>query len=160
MTKSVSHIEKGLSWASSPAVRRSMLGNKSRDTKPELVVRKYLHAAGFRYRVHARPIKDWNRRADLVFPRAKIAIFVNGCYWHGCPKHYKEPKTNTAYWAKKIGRNVERDTETLKRLTNQGWMVISIWEHEDLIKRAQKIGVRIQKRRERLVKTHFEIKQP
>lgn len=120
-----------------------MLGNKSRDTKPELIVRRYLHASGLRYRVHARPIKDWNRRADIVFRRAKTAIFINGCYWHGCPKHYVEPKTNTSYWAQKIGRNVERDAETSKRLKVEGWSVIVLWEHENLIKKAEGIAIKV-----------------
>lgn len=146
MPRTDSHLEKQLSWASSPAIRESMLGNKSRDTKPELIVRRYLHASGLRYRVHTRPIKDWNRRADIVFPRAKIAIFINGCYWHGCYKHYKEPKTNTAYWSQKIKRNVERDSETYARLRKAGWLVIKVWEHEDLNEKASKITGLIRRR--------------
>lgn len=150
MSPGISRIEKELSWASSPAVRNSMLGNKSRDTKPELVVRKYLYRAGLRYRVHTRPIKDWNRRADIVFSRAKTAIFINGCFWHGCPRHYVEPKTNTDYWSQKIGRNVERDAETFKRLKAEGWSVIVLWEHEDLNKKAEKIAIRVRKRQANL----------
>ncbi|MDP1711544.1 MAG: very short patch repair endonuclease [Candidatus Nanopelagicaceae bacterium] len=146
MSGSNSQIERGLSWASSPAVRNSMLGNKSRDTKPELIVRRLLHAAGLRYRVHARPIKDWNRKADIVFPRAKIAVFVNGCFWHGCPEHYKAPKTNIDFWEQKIGRNVQRDSETFKRLKSEGWSVMVVWEHEDLTKNAKKLAIRIRKR--------------
>lgn len=141
-----SRIEERISWASSQAVRNSMQGNKSKDTKPELVVRRYLHGTGLRYRVHARPIKDWNRRADIVFPRIKVAVFVNGCYWHGCPKHYKVPKTNASYWLPKIQRNVERDAETYKRLKSQGWLIFPIWEHEDLEKKARQIALRIRKR--------------
>jgi DNA mismatch endonuclease (patch repair protein) len=141
-----SQIEERISWASSPGVRKSMIGNRSRDTTPELQVRRYLHASGLRYRVHARPIKDWNRRADIVFPAAKIAVFVNGCFWHGCPKHYTEPKTNVKYWAPKIKRNIERDLETFSRLKSDGWMVIQIWEHEDLVKGAEKAVIKIRKR--------------
>lgn len=141
-----SQIEKGISWASSPAVRNSMQGNKSKDTKPEMIVRRYLHASGLRYRVHSRPIKDWNRRADIVFPRVKIAIFINGCYWHGCPKHYKKPKTNTVYWTQKIERNIERDVETFKRLRTEGWSVIVLWEHENLDKKAIKVALRVKRR--------------
>lgn len=146
MSESNSQIERGLSWASSPAVRNSMLGNKSKDTKPELVIRRHLHAAGLRYRVHARPIKNWNRRADIVFPKAKIAVFVNGCFWHGCLEHYTAPKTNSEYWAPKIRRNVERDTETFLRLKSEGWLVIPIWEHENLDKKSEKVAVKIRKR--------------
>lgn len=141
-----SQIEKGISWASSPAVRRSMQGNRSRDTSPELQVRRYLHGVGLRYRIHTRPIKDWNRRADIVFPKAKIALLVNGCFWHGCPKHYKEPKTNSSYWSQKIARNVERDAETLKRFKSEGWMVIVLWEHEDLLLKTEKAITQIRKR--------------
>lgn len=145
-----SQIERGLSWASSPAVRNSMLGNKSKDTKPELIVRRRLHAAGLRYRVHARPIKNWNRNADIVFSRAKTAIFINGCFWHGCPAHYKNPKANFSYWSQKIERNVERDTETFKRLKVEGWFVIILWEHEDLEKKAGQVAIRIKRRIARL----------
>lgn len=147
-----SKIEERISWASSPAVRNSMQGNKNRDTKPEMIVRRCLHASGLRYRVHARPIKDWNRRADLVFPRAKIAVFVNGCFWHGCPQHYTAPKTNAAYWVPKIKRNSERDVETFTRLKSEGWLVISMWEHEDLYKKSERIARRIRKRIERMAK--------
>lgn len=150
MPVDISLIERELSWASSPAVRNSMLGNRSRDTKPELIVRRYLHSVGLRYRVHTRPIKDWNRRADIVFSRAKTAIFINGCFWHGCPGHYKEPKTNVGYWSQKIKRNVERDAETFKRLKAEGWLVIVLWEHEDLEKKAKHVAIRIQMRIARL----------
>lgn len=112
---------------------------------------------GLRYRVHARPIKDWNRRADIVFPRAKIAVFVNGCFWHGCPKHYKEPKTNAEYWVPKIERNVERDAETSLRLKSEGWLVIRLWEHEDLAKGSEKAAKKIQKR---LLLTQGRAKRP
>lgn len=152
MAKKVSLLEKQLSWASSPAVRKSMVANRSRDTKPELIVRRCLHASGLRYRVHVRPIRDWNRRADIVFPRAKIAVFVNGCFWHGCPDHYTEPKTNAEYWAPKITRNKERDKETFTRLKSEGWLVIPIWEHEDLQKKSQMVARRIRKRVELLDK--------
>ena len=138
-----SPIEEGVSWASSKAVRKSMQGNKSRDTKPEMVVRRYLHSEGLRYRVHVRPIKDWNRRADIVFPKAKIAVFVNGCFWHGCPKHFVAPKSNVDYWIPKIKQNVGRDQETRTRLKANGWRVFVIWEHEDLVKRASTISGRI-----------------
>lgn len=147
-----SKIEQRISWASSQAVRNSMQGNKNRDTKPEMIVRRKLHASGLRYRVHARPIKEWNRRADLVFPRAKIAVFVNGCFWHGCSQHYSVPKTNTNYWSPKIERNVERDAETSRRLKSEGWLVIVLWEHENLSRAAERSAVRIRKRLERTQK--------
>jgi DNA mismatch endonuclease (patch repair protein) len=118
-------------WASSAAARATMQGNRRRDTKPELAVRRAVHALGFRYRVDERPLPDLNRRADLVFPRAKVAVFVDGCYWHGCPEHGTTVKTNAAYWAPKIRRNRDRDADTDARLAEAGWTVVRIWEHED-----------------------------
>jgi DNA mismatch endonuclease, patch repair protein len=76
------------SWASTPAIRRVMQGNKSRDTKPEIAVRSAVHALGMRYRVSARPLRDLRRTADLVFRNARVAVFVDGCFWHGCPEHH------------------------------------------------------------------------
>lgn len=145
-----SRIEEAISWASSPAVRRSMIGNCSRDTSPELQVRRYLHSVGLRYRVDARPIKDWNRKADIVFSRAKLAVFIHGCFWHGCPEHYKQPKTNPEYWSRKIGRNLERDAETLERLRAEGWSAIVLWEHADLEMEAKKLAIRVRKQLDRL----------
>ena len=86
------------SWASSEATRKKMRGNRSRDTSPELRVRSLVHRRGLRYRVAQRPIPTLRRTADLVFRRAKVAVNVDGCFWHGCEQHYKEPKTNTEYW--------------------------------------------------------------
>lgn len=118
-------------WASSPAAELTMRGNRRRDTKPELAVRRLVHAQGLRYRVDARPLRDLNRRADMVFTRAKVAVMIDGCYWHGCPEHGTQPRTNPNYWAAKIARNVERDAETNRILVDAGWTVIRAWEHED-----------------------------
>lgn len=118
------------SWASSPATRRSMLGNRGRDTKPELELRRALHARGYRYRVDARPIPSLNRRADVVFTKRHVAVFVHGCYWHGCPAHYTVPKSNEGFWAEKVRRNRERDQETEAGLVTAGWEIVVVWEHE------------------------------
>lgn len=118
------------SWASSPGVRRGMQANRGRDTKPELAVRRAAHAAGLRYRVDYRPIPTLNRRADLVFTRAKVAVFVDGCFWHGCPEHHTTSKTNARFWADKVRRNRERDNHTDKVLIEAGWAVVRVWEHE------------------------------
>lgn len=120
------------SWASSEGVRRSMQGNKSQGTAPELALRRAVHALGLRYRVGTRPLPDLNRRADLVFRRARVAVFLDGCYWHGCPEHFVAPKSHQEYWDSKIGRNVSRDQDTNQRLTEAGWVVARIWEHEDV----------------------------
>jgi DNA mismatch endonuclease (patch repair protein) len=119
------------SWAASPAVRRAMQGNKSRDTKPEMAVRRALHAMGLRYRIAARPLAGLSRTADLVFRRARIAVFVDGCFWHGCPAHHAPPRTNAIYWAAKIKGNKARDRDTTILLRAAGWTVLRFWSHED-----------------------------
>ncbi len=90
------------SGASTPATRKSMVGNKARDTKPELAVRRLLHAAGLRYRVSARPEPDLARTADILFAKPRIAVFIDGCYWHGCPDHYTAPKANATFWRREV----------------------------------------------------------
>lgn len=119
------------SWASSSATRRSMQGNRSRDTKPELAVRSAVHRRGIRFWVSARPQAEFARTADLVLRKTRIAVFVDGCYWHGCPDHHSQPATNSQYWADKIARNIERDIETTAYLQQTGWTVLRFWEHED-----------------------------
>jgi len=119
------------SWASSDAIRRTMLRNRNRDTKPELAVRSAAHALGLRYLVARRPIREVRRSADLVFPKARLAVFVDGCWWHGCPDHYVAPATNLDYWSAKIGGNQRRDADTDSRLAAAGWSVLRAWEHED-----------------------------
>lgn len=118
------------SWASSPASRRVMMGNRSRDTKPEVAVRRHLHALGLRYRVSYRPEPKLRRTADIVFTRWRIAIFIDGCYWHACPDHGTTAQTNATYWSEKLAGNVARDMDTTSRLQNAGWTVLRYWEHE------------------------------
>jgi DNA mismatch endonuclease (patch repair protein) len=118
------------SWASSPAVREVMRANRSRDTKPEVALRSALHRLGLRYRVGQRPVADLRRTADLVFSRARVAVFVDGCYWHGCPEHHRPSRTNAAFWQTKIEGNKRRDAETDSLLSGAGWQVVRIWEHE------------------------------
>ena len=124
-------VEDGRSWASSPAARAVMRANRRRDTKPEIAVRRLLHARGLRYRVDERPLPELNRRADLVFRRSRIAVFVDGCYWHGCPQHGTVARSNADYWSQKIARNRERDAQTNRLLEAAGWSVVRAWEHED-----------------------------
>lgn len=120
------------SWASSEGVRRSMQSNRPRDTKPELRLRKAVHALGLRYRVAARPLPNVRRTADLVFTKAKIAVFIDGCFWHGCPQHHTVAKTNADYWADKVEQNQRRDRETDSKLQAAGWLVVRFWEHEPI----------------------------
>ncbi|MDE0268381.1 MAG: very short patch repair endonuclease [Acidimicrobiaceae bacterium] len=119
------------SWASSPATRKSMQSNRSRDTKPELAVRSAVHRRGLRFRVSERPLADLRRTADMVFRKARIAVFVDGCYWHGCPSHHTQPATNREFWTTKIASNIARDADTNTRLEAAGWTVLRFWEHED-----------------------------
>ncbi|MBK3577826.1 very short patch repair endonuclease [Streptomyces sp. MBT65] len=117
------------SWASSAANRRSMLGNRHRDTAPERLLRSLVHSAGLRYRVAAKPLPKMRRTADMVFRPVKVAVFIDGCFWHGCPEHFVMPKTNRPYWEDKIGRNIQRDRDTDNRLAEAGWLVLRFWEH-------------------------------
>jgi len=130
----------GESWASSPAVRRVMQGNKSRDTKPEIAVRSAVHALGMRYRVSTRPLAGLRRTADLVFRSARVAVFVDGCFWHGCPAHHSPPKTNAGYWSAKIQSNKNRDRDTTERLRMEGWTVLRFWSHEEPMSVAAQIA--------------------
>jgi len=103
-----------------------------RDTVPEMVIRKALSAAGLRYRVDY-PLPGLpRRRADIVFTRQHLAVFVDGCFWHKCPEHATFPKTNAEWWRQKLQRNWDRDRETDIILTTNGWEVIRVWEHEDI----------------------------
>ncbi|MCV7358915.1 very short patch repair endonuclease [Mycolicibacterium fluoranthenivorans] len=120
------------SWASSAGVRASMRANRRRDTLPELAVRRLVHAAGLRYRVDFAPLTS-NRRlkADLVFTRARLAVFIDGCFWHGCPRHHTVAKRNAEFWAKKVTTNRARDERVNSVLNEAGWIVLRFWEHED-----------------------------
>lgn len=119
------------SWATSEGVRKSMVGNRSRDTNPELIIRSLVHRNGLRFRVSARPLPEVRRTADMVFRRAKVAVFIDGCFWHGCPDHGSKPKTNRDYWLPKLRANKRRDVEIDLALRKSGWLVIRVWEHED-----------------------------
>lgn len=108
-----------------------MQANRHRDTGPELAVRRLLHSRGLRYRVSIAPLKGLRRRADIVFTRQRIAIFIDGCFWHGCPEHGRSTfNHNTAYWPSKIAANKARDVNTTDNLTAAGWLVLRFWEHE------------------------------
>ncbi|MGA5029950.1 very short patch repair endonuclease [Streptomyces cellulosae] len=119
------------SKASSTAVRAVMTANRGRDTGPERRLRSLLYHRGLRYRVNVRPIPDLRRTADLVFPKARVAVFVDGCYWHGCPDHYRPATRKSQFWQDKIQGNIARDADTNRRLREQGWTVVRVWEHEE-----------------------------
>ncbi len=106
-----------------------MQANRGRDTRPELALRRALHSRGLRYYVNRRPEKTIRRTADIVFPRARVAVFVDGCFWHGCPEHHTVAKANARFWADKVTHNRVRDLETNELLRGRGWNVLRIWEH-------------------------------
>ena len=124
---------------SSSRARAVMRGTKGRDTVPEIALRRAVHALGLRYRVGVRPVADLRRTADLVFSKAKVAVFLDGCFWHGCPQHYIPAQKNAAWWADKIDRNRSRDLDTTAQLVAQGWTVLRFWEHEDPQAAAQQV---------------------
>ncbi|MGD1217518.1 very short patch repair endonuclease [Streptomyces krungchingensis] len=101
----------------------------SKDTNAELAVRRLLHAAGLRYRVEY-PVPGMpRRRIDVAFTRAKVAVLIDGCFWHGCPEHATQPKANAEWWRTKLDRNIARDLETTEHLIARGWTVLRFWEH-------------------------------
>jgi DNA mismatch endonuclease (patch repair protein) len=117
-----------------------MKSNTGRDTKPELRLRKVLHAMGLRYYVNKRPLGSVRRTADLVFPRIRVAVFVDGCFWHGCPQHHTVAKTNAGYWAQKVEGNRQRDADTDGRLAAAGWTTVRVWEHEPVMEAASRVA--------------------
>lgn len=113
---------------------------RTRNTAPEMKVRRLLHANGLRYRVDALVLDGLRRRADIVFTRVRVAVFVDGCFWHGCELHGNpRPRSNDWYWPEKIARNRERDIDTDRRLRAAGWEVVRAWEHEA----AEEIAARV-----------------
>lgn len=116
-----------------------MQSNRSRDTTPEIAVRSALHRRGLRFRKHVRPIQGLACTADVVFPRHRLAVFVDGCYWHSCPEHATTPITNGAWWRAKLTATRERDKRNTEALTEAGWHVLRVWEHEEAELVADKI---------------------
>lgn len=132
---------------SSPSVSARMSRQGRRDTLPEVAVRRLLHAAGLRYRVNV-PVPGMRRRTiDIVFPRLKIAVFMDGCFWHGCPQHATQPKSNAEWWRTKLDKNMARDTETTEHLRAEGWTVLRFWEHEVPIEAARIVQEIVTQRR-------------
>ncbi|HEX9774104.1 MAG TPA: very short patch repair endonuclease [Actinomycetota bacterium] len=117
-----------------------MRANRNRDTRPELALRSALHRRGPRFRVHYLVTASEKAvRPDIVFPRAKTAVFVDGCFWHRCPDHGTMPRANPDYWRRKLQRNVWRDRSVDRELRASGWFVVRVWEHEPLADAAAKV---------------------
>jgi DNA mismatch endonuclease (patch repair protein) len=120
-------------YPSSPGRSANMRANRRTDTKPEMALRRALHGQGFRYRKDYRLDLDGARvRPDIAFTARRVAVFVDGCFWHACPEHGTKPASNTWYWGPKLTRNVERDRAADAALLAAGWQVVRIWEHEHL----------------------------
>lgn len=115
----------------SAATTAVMRGNRSRDTRPEVRLRSELHRRGLRFRKDF-PLRAGGRtiRVDIVFTRRRLAVFVDGCFWHGCPDHGRSPRSNKEYWTAKLARNAERDSSTNEALAAAGWHVLRLWEHD------------------------------
>lgn len=115
---------------SSPGARATMIANRRRDTTPELALRRELHRRGLRFRVDHLAVRGLRCRVDIAFTRARIAVFVDGCFWHRCPEHGTLPRANGEWWAQKLQGNVERDRRNDAELKAAGWSVVRVWEHE------------------------------
>ncbi|MHB1054039.1 MAG: very short patch repair endonuclease [Thiobacillus sp.] len=124
---------------SSPEASRRMARVRQKGTGAELAIRKELYRMGARYRVDFAVLKKPRRVADIAFPGLKIAVFVDGCFWHGCPEHASWPKQNAEFWRQKIETNRAHDMDTDSRLVALGWELIRVWEHESPACAAQKI---------------------
>ncbi|WP_372470424.1 very short patch repair endonuclease [Saccharothrix luteola] len=131
-------------------VRARMSKQRSRDTGIEVALRRELHRLGLRYRVHQRPVRAVRREADVVFGPAKVAVFVDGCFWHGCPEHGTWPKRNGEFWRTKIETNQARDANTDQVLADAGWLAVRVWEHEDPAVAASRVRTTVLRRRGRL----------
>jgi len=132
--------------ASSSEAKRRMERQVSRDTAVERKLRSALHARGLRFRLHERLDPESRREADIVFASARVAVFVDGCFWHACPEHGTKPRANAAFWRTKLEANVRRDRDTDARLADAGWTVIRVWEHEDPHEAAARV-VRVVRRK-------------
>lgn len=118
--------------ASSPEALRRMRRQRRTGTRCEVALRRYLWRHGLRYRVDYRlPLTGLRRRADIAFPSRRLAVLVDGCFWHCCPDHGTRPSNNAAWWAEKLDGNVRRDADTDRRLAEAGWTVLRVWEHTD-----------------------------
>jgi DNA mismatch endonuclease (patch repair protein) len=133
--------------ASSPGVALRMSRQRQRDTAPETTLRQELHSRGHRYRLGI-PVPGVARRTiDIAFTRVRVAVFVDGCFWHACPAHGTAPKANGEWWSEKLARNVWRDGDTDKCLESEGWRVVRVWEHEAVSEAADRIETVLRSRR-------------
>ena len=138
------------SMSTSAATRRRMQTQRVRDTEPEIQLRRELFRMGLRFRKEVSIVPGTRRRVDIAFMRPRVAVFVDGCFWHGCPEHGAvPPKTNSDFWSRKIALNRQRDADSDMRLRESGWSVIRVWEHDDLHEKAIHIADVVRQRSNR-----------
>lgn len=124
-----------------------MVANRGVNTAPEIALRSALHKRGFRFRKHVAPVPGLRCTADVVFPRQKLAVFVDGCFWHRCPEHATFPKANAEWWRTKLEQTVQRDRRNDRVLAEHGWTVVRVWEHEDAESAAERVSDLLLQRR-------------
>ena len=133
-------------FATTAEVRKRMQRQSRRDTDPEMAVRRALFALKLRYRVHRAVLDDRRRRVDIVFPGARVAVFVDGCFWHCCPHHGTLPRVNRWFWLPKLRKNRARDRATDRSLRAACWRVVRVWEHEDPVRAAERVWRAVMRR--------------
>ena len=134
--------------STSPETSQRMRRIRTRDTQAEVNLRSCVHRLGLRYRIDARPVPELNRRADLVLKASRVAVFVDGCFWHACPVHGATPKSNAKWWAEKLAKNRSRDRQTDRALRKAGWGVVRVWEHEEPHRAAARVYSVVRRRLE------------
>lgn len=139
-SRSTDRRRPGVPAASSKEALKRMLSTRQRDTAPELELRSELHRLGLRFRTHRSVLPGVRRKVDIVFIRARVAVFVDGCFWHSCPQHGTSAKANAAFWREKLAGNQRRDRDTDSRLKLARWRVVRVWEHEDPRAAARRIA--------------------
>ncbi|MBZ5737519.1 DNA mismatch endonuclease Vsr [Nocardioides mangrovi] len=130
----------------SPGRRSAMRQQRVKDTEPEMLLRRALTARGLRYRLHRRLLKDSRRTTDIAFGPARVAVDVRGCFWHGCPEHCRRGSANSEWWNAKLEANIARDEDTERRLTEAGWLVLVVWEHDDPKLAADRVAAAVRAR--------------
>lgn len=120
---------------------------RTKDTAPEILLRRLIHAHGLRFRLHQRLLPDVRRTADIVLRGPRVVVDVRGCFWHGCPEHCRRGTANASWWDQKLTANMERDADTERRLTSAGWLVLVVWEHEDMEEAAERVAQIVKSRR-------------
>jgi DNA mismatch endonuclease (patch repair protein) len=135
------------------ALTAKMSALARRDTKPEIELRRALHRRGLRFRVQVKVPSNRRRTIDIAFTRARLAVFVDGCFWHGCPDHHTLPRTNPQWWSWKIDRNQRRDASTVSELRAADWEVLRFWEHVDAEEAADAVAAAYRRRLRDLART-------